>query len=391
MQCIQTNKNGKRCTYNCPHGDANQGYCNYHMNRFNQNKDIPTPFQEPIQFQVNNLVIPQPPLQPPPLLRIPGIQFVAEGFPLEINEVNIDNLFNMAIDNRINEFVETHRAQLEATVVGRNQIEQDIAIFDIVIGLTDQEYQNFLIANYERVVEIINQRVNQGIPLPQQDVIPMAQNQGGLINAILAALGLNNRVQNPQAQGAQGRRDDLAAFIQDKENVHTKEVVDPVVKTAKKLIKYSNKISKTQDTFKEIICNCDLTGESRKQMCLMYYSTDRIYNLKAPTYKLILDGLWGFILHQKEDNKKELTLRLSQELEDSIGTCPAGNISRLINVLTGYIEVSCKQEESIQDLMAKISKIEDKSKRMEEAKNVLKSKKIPEPEWNVWLEALEEV
>lgn len=367
MQCIQANKNGKRCTHNCPPGNVNQGYCNYHMNRFNQNKDIPTPFQE---NEHPNLELP---IHHPQLVRMHGV-------PIEINEININDLFNLAIDNRIIDFIEEHRVQLENTVIGRNQIDQDIAIFDIIVRLNDHDQQNFLIGNYERVFEMINQRLPQ-IPRVPQD----PPQQGVLINAILGALGLN---QNAAPQPV--RRDNLAAFVQDKENVHTKEIVDPVMKTAKKLIKYSSKISKTQDTFKEIICECNLSGEARKQTCLMYYSSDKIYNLKAPTYKLLLDGLWGFILNQKEDIKKELTLRITQELEDNVGTCPAGNISRLINVLTGYIAVTDKQEESIQDLMAKISKIDDKVRRTEEAKNVLKSKNIPSPEWNAWLEALEE-
>jgi hypothetical protein len=79
-----------------------------------------------------------------------------------------------------------------------------------------------------------------------------------------------------------------------------------------------------------------------------------------------------------------------QELEDNVGMCPQGNLSRIINILSGFME-GIKQEykESIQDKMAKISKIEDKETRLKKARETLKKDKIPENQWEAWIEAME--
>jgi hypothetical protein len=122
----------------------------------------------------------------------------------------------------------------------------------------------------------------------------------------------------------------------------------------------------------------------------MYYSDEKIYNLKAPTYRLVLDGIWHYISDQKEDIKKDILDRMSQELEDNIGMCAQGNLSRLINILSGFMD-GLKQEykESLQDKMAKISKIENKDSRIKKAKETLKKDKIPEDQWYSWLEAMD--
>jgi len=389
MQCIQRNKNGKRCTNNHHNNETFPGYCTYHINRFNQNKDTPTPFVEeipPIPDLIQGQIIPPPTV----LQRAPRVQVFPQidgniPFIVENIDVDIENFINFNIDERIRNFINTNRNILFPNLIGKTLEEQDMILFDIIITL-DQEQQNFMIANYIRLTELIQQEINNnGAP---QQVNNLPNRQDILINAILGALGLHNAQHDGPVQA---RRDNLEEFIKDKENVHTKEVVDPIMTLSKRLIKYSTKISPEQDTFKEIICECKLSGDARKQMCLLYYSNERIYNLKAPTYKLILDGLWGFVLSQKIEIKKDIKERLTQELEDNVGTCPAGNISRLVNVLTGFIESKTKYEESIQDLMAKISKIENPEKRIEEAKTVLKNKKIPEQDWKIWLDALNEV
>ena len=105
---------------------------------------------------------------------------------------------------------------------------------------------------------------------------------------------------------------------------------------------------------------------------------------------MVLDGIWSFVLQQPDEIKKDIIFRMSQELEDNIGMCAQGNLSRLVNILSGFTdEVTTEYKESIQDVMAKISKLEDAIHRNEEAKKALQTYKIPEHEWEHWLEALE--
>ena len=189
----------------------------------------------------------------------------------------------------------------------------------------------------------------------------------------------------------QGNRDNLNEFLKDEQNVHTKEVVNPVLSTANKMIILGKKIPASQDTFKEVVYECKLSDAARKQMCLMYYSDESIYNLESPTYKLVLDGVWSFVLQQSDETKKDILFRMSQELEDNIGMCPQGNLSRLVNILSGFTDEvpAMEYKESIQDVISKLSKLEDVNYRINEAKKALQDYKIPEQEWIYWLEALE--
>jgi hypothetical protein len=404
MQCIQKAKSGHRCTNQVAEHLDYEGYCKYHINRFIQKKDIPDPVHNPVANEmvppippINNIIdnIPPPhqvqnPARPPRVRHnnrvqplIPQLPMI-RGIPiLEFNENDLDAIINFNLEERLRIFVNNNRDRLLPIANNKDPQEQDMLLFDIIVGL-DQDEQNFVIGNYERLIQLINQMDNNLPPLEINNQI--RNNQGVLVNAILAAMGLNA----PREPPARKRGDDLSSFVNDTENVHTKEVVNPVLETAKKLIKYASKISPSQDTFKEVIYECKLSDNARKQLAFMYYSTEKIYNLKEPTYRLVLDGLWYYIKDQKENIKKDIIFRLSQELEDNYGTCPAGNLSRLINVLSGFMEGVANYEESVQDSMARISKIKDKNKKMEEALNLLKFKNVPKEEWDAWLEALEE-
>jgi hypothetical protein len=126
-------------------------------------------------------------------------------------------------------------------------------------------------------------------------------------------------------------------------------------------------------------------------MALMYYSDSSIYNLKAPTYRLVMDGIWVYIDSQKEDLQKEIVERLAQELEDNIGMCAQGNLSRLVNVLSGYMPgVGFKNEKSIQDQMLELQDIEDISERKTKVLKLCNEFKQTKEETEAWLELLSE-
>jgi hypothetical protein len=107
-------------------------------------------------------------------------------------------------------------------------------------------------------------------------------------------------------------------------------------------------------------------------------------------YKRTLDGLWAKIktssLHQ------ELEIRLWQEMVDSLGMCGDGHISRLTNVLCGFDDAFAPQlspAEQLQNRMAVIAGMEGGIiLQVAEALSAFKELKVPEDQWEAWIDAL---
>ncbi len=393
MACIQKSKKNTRCSKIATNDETYPGYCRYHINRFKEGKDQPDPviiaelnIGNEEEFQgINPLPpIPELPIEPEQN-NIPRINIIPADFNANI------------IDNRIYDYIDINIPELRRRLQGNLTIQQKDDILIEMVMRSEEEERGFLIANYERLFDLVHDVLN---PIPIQNLQPDVP--PGIVNMILAALGFNNEAGHAGAiahhEPGVGARvpaahriaNNLGDFNQDTQNVHTKEVVDPVLQTSKKMMALAKKKPADQDTFKDIIISCTLSDAARKQLCFMYYSEEKIYNLKAPTYRLVLDGIWSYILKQKEDIKKDMLIRTSQELEDNVGMCPQGNLSRIINILSGFMEgAGTVYKESLQDKMASISKITDKDTRLQKAKDVLKKDKVPEDQWNAWLEALE--
>ena len=384
--CLQRNKNGKRCSKNAiATHRVHPGYCMFHINRFEAGTDIPTPF---VENQQHNHAVPE----------LPGL--VPQ---LNFNEEDFARLINQNIDVRLNIFLEEFREEIIIPGIGQGPEQHDVMLFEAIITLPIEE-QNFLIANYERLVELLQveirraQQANaEGRP-PVQHVrrVAVIPEGVGLIQRLLQVVGFRDvpvvpeEQPRPQVQAqAQAQDRDLARFATDNQNVHTSKTVEMVLETSKKLMKMAKKKSSELDTMAHCFTKCKLSDRARQQMAFMYYSELSIYNLKAPTYRLVMDGVWVFIDSQKEDIQKEITGRLSQELEDNIGMCPQGNLSRLVNVLSGYMDgVGFKLEKSLGDLMLELKDIPDKKEREVKAIKLCKQFKQTTEETNAWLESL---
>lgn len=400
MACIQNSKKHIQCANLASNDLEYPNFCKYHVNRFKDGKDTPNPI---IIAGLNIEAVDLPGLpeaQLPPIMQnLPRLNAMPIPFDFDQRQFEEDireELNDLTIDHRINLYIHNNREEIIRQILPNFPIQQkDDILIEMVMNLEDETEKGFLIANYERLFDLVHNLV---MPVPQRMNV-QGDPPAGLINMVLAALGFQ---QGPAREGLQqaaagvavqdripGPRN-LREFVQDNQNIHTKELVDPVIANAKMMIKLSKKKCPEQDTFKEIVYECKLSDDARKQFCFMYYSDEKIYNLKAPTYRLVLDGIWHYVLKQKEDTKKDILMRMSQELEDNIGMCSQGNLSRIINILSGFMDgIGQTYKESIQDKMAKISKIEDKDIRLKKAKDVLKKDKIPDDQWSAWLDALE--
>lgn len=382
MNCLQRNKNGKQCSKHAlEQHERYPGYCKFHITRFEANVDAPNPVNQEI------------PNQP--------IPFLPQLIPVEPLEQNFNNLFfgvlNENVDDRLMMFLVEFQNDVVIPAIGRNVQEQDMLLFELIIGLPVEE-QNFLITHYERLVELLQVEIRR-IELARAEnrpeepvrihnrVIALPNNNPGIIQRILQAIGIQNPEQIPQ-NNPQG---ELERFSKDTQNVHTSKMVEMVLETSKRLMKLSKEKNKELDTMLYCFARCKLSDKARQQMALMYYSDSSIYNLKAPTYRLVMDGIWVYIDSQKEDLQKEIVERLAQELEDNVGMCAQGNLSRLVNVLSGYMPgVGFKSEKSIQDQMLELRDIKDSSERKTKALQLCNEFKQTKEETEAWLELLSE-
>jgi len=188
---------------------------------------------------------------------------------------------------------------------------------------------------------------------------------------------------------------ELAAFSADKQNVHTwasvkltNEVVARVLKIAvDKEYQWNRKtVSRTPA---EIIWACRLSPQVAMQMMQKYCAADNVYEMGAGIYGKVLDGVYAYI--KNSPDKKDLFKILRAELTDNLGMCAQGNLTRLCNVLAGYLEGIGSQESPADRLgreLPKLLEIEDETQRMEVARGVLRDTGLPETEWAPWLEAL---
>ena len=102
-----------------------------------------------------------------------------------------------------------------------------------------------------------------------------------------------------------------------------------------------------------------------------------------------MDGVWQYI--KNSEHKADLCKILKAELKDNIGMCLQGNLTRICNVLAGYLEGIGSHETPADRLgreLPKLMEIEDDAKRVEAAKKVLMDVGLPETEWGAWLEAV---
>jgi hypothetical protein len=180
---------------------------------------------------------------------------------------------------------------------------------------------------------------------------------------------------------------DLNKFSKDKQNVHTSPMVKRTLNIANILIDIAKK-NYCEDSLVEFLHIVNLSEAVKDNLMNYYFSESSIYDLVAPTFKIVFDGLWIYIKKQKIEIQRELIKILAQELNDNVETCAQGNLSRLTNVLSGYIDQPV-MEVSLQDSMSEISKEKDTRLRLSKAKKELEKRHIKGEEYHAWLDAMD--
>ena len=140
----------------------------------------------------------------------------------------------------------------------------------------------------------------------------------------------------------------LEAFAADNQNVHTAISVRHVTQLVNRILvipvpeeyRWNTRIiSKTPG---EILIHCGLSINAGRIMMDKYTLSDNIYDMGEGIYGRTLDGVWQYI--KTSEHKEDLRQILAQELKDNVGQCLQGNLSRICNVLAGYMEGVGSQE-----------------------------------------------
>lgn len=187
----------------------------------------------------------------------------------------------------------------------------------------------------------------------------------------------------------------IPEFHADPQNIHRAETVNEVVKkTIQKVITIPvpedhvwnmTAISKTPG---EIIAECKLSIPAGKLLIDKYTSEETIYDMIPGIYGKTLDSVWQFV--KGHEDKSLLIKTLKTELEDNIGMCAQGNLSRLCNVLQGYVDglTIPPISEILGDLLPPLMEIESETERREKAMQIMRTHNVPDDQQDAWLEGL---
>jgi hypothetical protein len=188
--------------------------------------------------------------------------------------------------------------------------------------------------------------------------------------------------------------DELGAFAADNQNVHTTLIVQKVKAMVKKILEIPVPDEYLTDTLKtpgEIILQCNLTKKAAQQMMSKYCEEVDIYDLGIGIYPCVLNSVWQYI--KNSEHTEDLKKILASEMQDNIGMCQQGNLSRLCNILSGYLDGLIVDTKSPREILGeRLSQISQTNLNPVEmflqARQALEELEIPQDEWDEWLTTL---
>jgi hypothetical protein len=195
--------------------------------------------------------------------------------------------------------------------------------------------------------------------------------------------------------GAGARRGDLADFVNDGQNVHTTAAVRQTMDIIERVRRipvpegYRWNRDVVSPTIGEIIAQCKLSSSAAAQMFNKYVSAETIYDLEEGIYGKVLDSVWQYV--KTSSDRADLCKILRQEMEDNVGMCAQGNLTRICNILAGYLDGVGSQEsvaERLGRLFPPLMEIEDDGERRRRAEEILTENAVPREEWGAWMDAV---
>lgn len=222
---------------------------------------------------------------------------------------------------------------------------------------------------------------------------PISQTGEIMVPLIANPPRVERNVPNPPPQNRNLTR--LGRFAADKQNVHTSRTVQLTKTVCERMLKiavpteYRWNLKTCSKTPGEIISECNLSIACTSQLIARYLQPEDIYEMGVGIYGRVLDGVWQYI--RNSPHKTELCKILAAELQDNVGMCLQGNLTRICNCLSGYLDGVTTQESHAQILgreFPKLLEITDVEERIAKAKHILEDIGVPTAEWDNWLDAL---
>jgi hypothetical protein len=246
----------------------------------------------------------------------------------------------------------------------------------------------FIAQDYRQILEGI--RVDRAAAPPAGGHAAAIQGRAAAIHAA----GVAARAE-AEARAAANPNENMGAFARDRQNVHTTAAVAQVkhnINVIRQIFvppEYRWDPKKISKTYREIVFDCDLSPKGNWQFASYYCNNAQIYDLEEGIFGIMTDGVWQYI--RDSEDKRCLINILKRELEDNIGMCAQGNLSRICNVLSGYLP-GIGQSESISTILGrefpKLMDIEREPDRLRQGERILRENNVPEAEWEVWLDPL---
>jgi hypothetical protein len=187
----------------------------------------------------------------------------------------------------------------------------------------------------------------------------------------------------------------LQRLAQDQQNVHTRDVAKQTSEGEAKLlaVKTDGKVV----GLKILRAFASRAGNLHQVMTVMndvdhWYRQGSCRAQGDRLYGRVLEGLWALIQQQSESVRSELQNRLWEEMNESVGMCCDGHISRLVNVMVGFDE-SFKPPvslgETLQSKMAALAGVDiPTEEKLLKAKEIMMELAVPMTDQEAWLEAL---
>lgn len=186
---------------------------------------------------------------------------------------------------------------------------------------------------------------------------------------------------------------ELGAFAHDNQNVHTTHAVKQTTDIIKKIleikvpVRYQWNKHECSKTPGHIIMQCKLSPTAAWQMTAKYCQAETIYEMGEGIYGRVLDCVWQFILASPD--REDLMKIVKVEMQDNIGMCAQGNLSRLCNILSGYLDDVVIRESPAEIMGRMISSIletADITERARKMTEALIESRMPVEKWHEWAE-----
>jgi hypothetical protein len=197
----------------------------------------------------------------------------------------------------------------------------------------------------------------------------------------------------------------LRAIVNDRQSVHTSIIVKKTTEVIEKILAIPVPLpcmwnaEFASQTLGEIITQIPFQSDDCAWFVDKYLKYSNRDCSFMPTtgglYGKMIDGIWQFICNSP--HKTDLMYILRSEIHDSVGMCADGGISRLCNILSGYMDgLNFDTESPVEKVGRLLSQVVvmyangSMEVMIESAKHILRECEIPQSEWEPWLETVRE-